>query len=104
MGDYDVFCDGFWVRVSPWGSHFEFSLSDVHADAEGNINSHTVGKVRMSNELLKTITFIQAREIIGLEKLTNLTYDPPEGALESFSGIDMDQWNAFWEAVESGVR
>ena len=97
----DFVCDGFWVRVAPWLSHLEFTLSRVRPDPnDGSMETLTVGTVRMSTELLKAMTFVQLKHILLLEQESGMDYALSDLDLQGM-GVTRQQWNAVWTSLSA---
>jgi len=91
----EFYSDQFMVSGGPYGLVLNFKLSPAEP-GPGKI-ADTVVRVRMSYELIKTMTFILCRHIRKIEKDTGVSYPMPSKLLSDL-GIGVEDWQSFWKS------
>ena len=91
----EFYSDQFMVSGGPYGLVINFKASPPEP-GPGKIPD-TVARVRMSYELVKTLTFVMCRHIKKIERDTGVTYPVP-GKVLSDLGVGMEDWQAFWKS------
>jgi len=91
----EFYSDQFMVSGGPYGLVINFKASPPEP-GPGKIPD-TVARVRMSYELVKTLTFVMCRHIKKIERDTGVSYPVP-GKVLSDLGVGMEDWQAFWKS------
>jgi len=91
----EFYSDQFMVSGGPYGLVINFKASPPEP-GPGKVPD-TVARVRMSYELVKTLTFVMCRHIKKVERDTGVTYPVP-GKVLSDLGVGMEDWQAFWKS------
>ena len=91
----EFYSDQFMVSGGPYGLVINFKASPPEP-GPGKVPD-TVARVRMSYELVKTLTFVMCRHIKKIERDTGVTYPVP-GKVLSDLGVGMEDWQAFWKS------
>ena len=95
---FDIYSDYVTFRTTHWGTTLSFHLQDVVPSDDGSWGQQLQGTVRMSNEHLKVVLFILARNMRTQEINTGARYDATNEILEQL-GVPREDWNHFWEQV-----
>ena len=99
---FDVYSDTFTVTTTPWGASLSFQLRPPHpipqSDQEPFEQSTQLGTVRMSNEHLKVMVYMIARQVRRQEIDTGVQFEIPQSVLEQL-GIQSVDWNTFWTST-----
>ncbi len=91
----EFYTDQFMVSGGPYGLVINFKASPPEP-GPGKVPD-TVARVRMSYELVKTLTFVMCRHIKKIERDTGVTYPVP-GKVLSDLGVGIEDWQAFWKS------
>ena len=91
----EFYSDQFMISAGPYGVVLNFKESPPEP-GPGKV-ADTVARVRMSYELIKTMTFVLCRHIKKIEKETGVSY-PVSGKVLSDLGVGMEDWEAFWKS------
>ena len=91
----EYYSDQFMVSGGPYGLVINFKASPPEP-GPGKV-PETVARVRMSYELVKTLTFVMCRHIKKIERDTGVTYPVP-GKVLSDLGVGIEDWQAFWKS------
>ena len=91
----EFYSDQFMVSGGPYGLVINFRASPPEP-GPGKV-PETVARVRMSYELVKTLTFVMCRHIKKVERDTGVSYPVP-GKVLSDLGVGMEDWQAFWKS------
>ena len=89
----EFYADQFMVSGGPYGLAINFRISPPEP-GPGKV-PETVARVRMSYELLKTLTFVLSRHMKKIERDSGVSY-PISAKVLSDLGIGMEDWEAFW--------
>ena len=92
---FDVYANTFGVTVTPMGGSLWFSLNKTETEPMNPGVNQYLGTVRMSNELLKLLTYFLHSYIIHQEYQLQVEWPVPNDMLER-SNISPTQWAAFW--------
>ena len=92
---FDVFSDGFWVTVSPWGATLSFQLSEAPSPRDEASLPARLGTIRLTTEHLMALAFIVRRQIKVDEENRGTRYDLPEDVLKLLE-ITREDWEVFW--------
>ena len=93
----DIYTDQFQLNTGPYGCTLNFLLSDPTPPSPGAPpQANRVATVRMSLEHLKTMTFIQRRQILLQEKQTGVKIEVPIQVLNALH-ISPEDWQGFWK-------
>lgn len=92
---FDIYSDAFSISVTPWGANMSFALREAHpSKTKPELPKHQ-GTVRMSNEQLKIIAFMIARQIKNYEHAENMQHHVPAAILNQL-GVGPEDWESFW--------
>lgn len=91
----EFYSDQFMVSGGPYGLAINFRMSPPEP-GPGKV-PETVARVRMSYELLKTLTFVLCRHVKKIERESGVSY-PISAKVLSDLGIGMEDWEAFWRS------
>lgn len=91
----EFYSDQFMVSGGPYGLVINFKASPPEP-GPGKV-PETVARVRMSYELVKTLTFVMCRHIKKVERDTGVSYPIP-GKVLSDLGVGIEDWQAFWKS------
>ena len=92
---FDIYSDYVTFRTTHWGTNLSFHLLEVSPSPDGNWGQNLQGTVRMSNEHLKVVLFMLARNLRQQETNTGARYDATDEILNQM-GVPRDEWNRFW--------
>lgn len=91
----DAYSDQFMVTTTTWGANLSFYLNTPHPEPTKVVPPERVATIRMSNEHLKVVTIILARQIKKMEAETGIKIDVDNRVLNG-SGIAREDWDRFW--------
>ena len=91
----DVYCDQFILTTTTYGANLSFQLTTPHPDPTKPVPPERVATIRMSNEHLKVMAMIIARQIKKMEAETGVRIDVDNRVLVSL-GIAREDWDRFW--------
>ncbi|MFW6125654.1 MAG: hypothetical protein ACOC58_00990 [Chloroflexota bacterium] len=91
----EFYSDQFMISGGPYGVVVNFRASPPEP-GPGKVPD-TVARVRMSYELVKTLTFVLCRHIKKIERDTGVSY-PISSKTLSDLGIGIEDWDAFWRS------
>ena len=91
----EFYSDQFMVSGGPYGLVINFKASPPEP-GPGKV-PETVARVRMSYELVKTLTFVMCRHIKKVERDTGVSYPVPSKVLSDL-GVGIEDWQAFWKS------
>jgi len=92
----DVYSDQFMVTTTSWGANLSFLVNAPHPEVTKPVPAERVATIRMSNEHLKVITFIIAKQIKKMEDETGVKCEVAKRVLNSL-GISPEDWDGFWK-------
>ena len=93
---FDIYSDVFAISITPWGANLSFQLREAHPTTVSPKQPKQQGTVRMSNEHLKTLTFMCTRQLKKFERDNGVQCQVPNQVLAQL-GIAPDDWDAFWQ-------
>jgi len=91
MDIFEAYSDLFEVTINPYGMVINFNLSP----ASPRSDTITVGRIRLSWEMGKVLTFMMQRLIKKRETETGVSYPIPADVLNSLQ-IAKEDWDALW--------
>ena len=91
----DVYSDQFMVTTTAWGANLSFFLNTPHPEPSKVVPPERVATIRMSNEHLKIMTIILAKQVKKMEGETGVKVDIDNRILNSV-GIAREDWDKFW--------
>ena len=93
---FDIYSDVFAISITPWGANLSFQLREAHPTSVSPKQPEQLGTVRMSNEHLKTLIFISARQLKRYERDNGVQCPVPTQVLAQL-GIALEDWDVFWQ-------
>jgi hypothetical protein len=92
----DTYSDQFMITTTPFGANLSFHLNTPHPEQAKVIPAERVAIIRMSNEHLKVMTIIIARQIKKMERDSGVKVEVDPRIMNSL-GIGREDWDKFWE-------
>jgi hypothetical protein len=92
---FDTYSDyvSFWT--THWGTNLVFYSQAPVPDPDGSRQQNLHGTVRMSNEHLKVVLYVIARNLAQHEIRTGANYDATAEILAQM-GVPKEDWERFW--------
>jgi len=97
MGEpIDVYSDQFMVTTTSWGANLSFLVNTPHPEPTKPVPPERVATIRMSNEHLKVMVMIIARQIKKMESDLGIKIEVDPRVLNNL-GIAREDWDNFWK-------
>lgn len=93
---FDVYVDQFTITITPFGANLSFAVREPHPAPARAPRSEDLGTVRMSVEHLKTMLMIIRRQILMVERETDVKVEVPRSILNQLQ-ISPEDWDSFWQ-------
>jgi len=84
------------ITTTPFGANLSFNVNTPHPEQAKVVPAEKVATIRMSNEHLKVMTIIIARQIKKMERDSGVKVEVDPRIMISL-GIAREDWDKFWE-------
>lgn len=91
----DVYSDQFMLTTTTWGANMSFLVNTPHPEQTKPVPAEKLATIRMSNEHLKVMAMIIARQIKKMESDTGIKIEVDRRILNNL-GIPPEDWDEFW--------
>jgi hypothetical protein len=92
----DAYSDQFIITTTPFGANLSFFVNTPHPEQAKVVPAERVATIRMSNEHLKVMTTIMARQVKKMERDSGVKTEVDPRILMSL-GIAREDWDKLWE-------
>ena len=92
---FDVYSDYVTFWTTHWGTNLSFHSQDPVPEPDGSRHQNLHGTVRMSNEHLKVLLYVIARNLAQQGIRTGANYDATDEILVQL-GVSREDWGRFW--------
>ena len=92
---FDLYSDQFTITITPYGANLSFGVNAAHPVATNPQPAKHLGTVRMSNEHLKVLVFLCRRQVMEVERGSEVKADVSRIVLNGLQ-IAPEDWEQFW--------